>query len=187
MPTTPSDDRTRALALFSVQAGPRIGDEIAVRSPVLTLGQGSQNDIVLADDSVSTTHARLEYDAGEWRITDLASTNGTSVEGVRLAPNVPTPLSYGSTVRLGGLKLHFRQVEEANPEQARAEYTPPVSPTAVAERKVGFRLPVWVFALILLVIAALFVFVFAAAVPLPAGWMEGAVSQVSGHSSTGLP
>jgi hypothetical protein len=187
MPTNPSDDRSGALALFCVQAGPRNGEEIAVRSPVLTLGQGSQNDVVLADDSVSTNHARLEYDAGGWRITDLGSTNGTTVEGVRLAPNVPTPLAYGSTVRLGGLKLHFREVEEANPERARAEYTAPPSPTAVAERKVGFRIPVWVFVLILLVIAALFVFVFAAAAPLPADWMQEAVVEASKRSEMTLP
>ena len=70
-------------------------------------------DVVVDDDSVSAQHARLEYDMGGWRITDLQSTNGTAVEGVRLAPGVPTPLPYGVTVRLGGVQLQFREVEHA--------------------------------------------------------------------------
>src|SRR5680860_930462 len=83
-----------ALALFAYKKGPREGQEIEIAHPVATIGQGAESDIVLLDDSVSTRHARLEYSGGGWRITDLNSTNGTYVEGVRLAPEVPTPLSH---------------------------------------------------------------------------------------------
>jgi hypothetical protein len=155
MPTAPRDETASALALFGVQAGPRTGDEIAVRSPVLTLGQGSQNDIVVADDSVSTTHARLEYAGGAWLITDLGSTNGTYVEGVRLAPNTPTPLAYGSQVRFGGLRLVFQAVEAADPAAARASYTAPAASTPIAERGGGFRIPVWVFLLVMIILVAI--------------------------------
>ena len=153
IPTAPRDETASALALFGVQAGPRSGEEIAVRSPVLTLGQGSQNDIVLGDDSVSTTHARLEYATGAWLITDLGSTNGTYLEGARLPPNVPTPLPYGSQLRFGGLRLVFNQIPAADPEAARARYTPPPAAVPVAERRGGLRVPVWVFLLLLIVLA----------------------------------
>jgi hypothetical protein len=155
MPTAPRDESADALAILGVQAGPRSGEEIAVRSPVLTLGQGSQNDIVLADDSVSTTHARLEYAAGSWLLTDLGSTNGTYVEGTRLAPNTPTPLAYGSQVRFGGLRLAFQAVAAADPDAARASYTAPPPHVPVAERRSGLRIPVWVFVLLLLVLAVI--------------------------------
>jgi hypothetical protein len=158
MPTAPRDESAHALALFGVQAGPRSGEEIAVRSPVLTIGQGSQNDVVLVDDSVSTTHARLEYTAGGWLLTDLGSTNGTYLEGARLAPNVPTPLAYGSQLRFGGLRLVFQQVPAADPDAARARYTPPASAVPIAERGAGLRLPVWLFLLLLLVAAAIVFF-----------------------------
>jgi hypothetical protein len=157
-PTAPRDDSAGALALFGVQAGPRTGEEIAVRSPVLTLGQGSQNDVVLGDDSVSTTHARLEYASGAWLITDLGSTNGTYLEGTRLPPNVPTPLPYGSQVRFGGLRLVFDRVPAADPDAARARYTPPPAAVPVAERRSGLRVPVWVFLLLLIVLAIIAVF-----------------------------
>ena len=147
-----------ALALFGVQQGPRSGEEIAVRSPVLTLGQGSQNDVVLGDDSVSTTHARLEDASGAWLITDLGSTNGTYLEGTRLAPNVPTALPYGSQVRFGGLRLVFNQVPAADPDAARARYTPPPAAVPVAERRGGLRVPVWVFLLLLIVLAIIAMF-----------------------------
>src|SRR5688500_3121732 len=120
MPTAPGDETASALALFGVQAGPRSGEEIAVRSPVLTIGKGSQNDVVLADDSVSTTHARLEYATGYWRLTDLGSTNGTYVDDTRRAPNVPAPVGYGAQVRFGGLRLRFGEVAAAPPEAAPA-------------------------------------------------------------------
>jgi hypothetical protein len=154
-----SEEPNAALAAFGYHAGPRVGESIPVRSPVLTLGQGSRNDIVLADDTISTVHARLEYDAGQWRLTDLGSTNGTFVEGVRLSPNVPTPLAYGSVVRFGLVTLEFHPVETADPDAARAGYTPPPEPTPLAGRKGGFRLPLWLFLVIVIVLAALLFFV----------------------------
>src|SRR5690606_39737716 len=71
----------------------------------------------------------------------------------RLAPDVPTPLSYGQSIRLGGVRLQFREVGDADPAAARASYTPPPPATRVADRAGGFRLPVWLFLLILLAVA----------------------------------
>ena len=158
MPIARSEEPNAALAVLGYHAGPRAGEEIALRSPVLTIGQGSQNEVVLADDSISTRHARLEYDAGGWRLTDLGSTNGTYVDGVRLAPEISTPLLPGAVVRFGATTLVFQPVEAADPEAARAGYTVPPAARPLAERKGGFRVPVWLF-LLLLVIAVLALFV----------------------------
>jgi hypothetical protein len=150
---TPAGDRPGALAAFAVQMGPEVGGELPVLLPVVSIGKGKQNDIVLPDDSVSTTHARLEFQDGAWRLTDLNSTNGTYVESVRLAPQVPTPLPYGSSVRFGGARLHFRPVETADPEQARASYTPPPKQATIRERPTGLRIPVWLLILLVVLIA----------------------------------
>ncbi len=162
MEIRPIGDRSGALAAFGVQIGPQTGHEVPILSPVAYIGRGSQNDVVIEDDSVSTRHAVLEFDSGGWRLTDLNSTNGTSIEGVRLAAEVPTPLPYGATVRFGGVRLHFRPVDEADPAAARAQYAPPPPPQRLAEQRTGFRLPVWV-VLLLLLLVALAVFIF--------GWM----------------
>ena len=149
---------TRPLASLALVAGPRYGEELPIPKPVVTVGRAAGSDILIDDDSVSAAHARLEWDLGAWRITDLASTNGTAVEGVRLAPNIPTPLPYGATVRVGGVKLQFREVEQADPERARAEYVAPGKPATLREERSGFRFPVWL-ALLLLVLLAVIGFV----------------------------
>lgn len=151
MPDSTGSHPSQALALFGVLAGPRVGEEFAVLSPVLRIGQGPQNDLVLDDDSVSRNHARLEFQAGSWMLTDLDSTNGTTVEGVRLAPGVPTPLAYANTVRFGGVRLQFREVETADPAAARATFREPEREEQ--QRPRNFRLPLWVVLLVLLLIA----------------------------------
>jgi pSer/pThr/pTyr-binding forkhead associated (FHA) protein len=140
------------LATFAFTAGPGYGQEVPVPYPVVTLGRGADADVRIDDDSVSDLHARLEYDMGAWRLTDLESTNGTAVEGVKLTPRVPTPLAYGTTVRLGGVRMQFREVETADPEAARAGYAEPEPEKTLAEERTGFRFPLWL-AFVLLVIA----------------------------------
>ena len=153
MPETPETLPSQpALAEFALLAGPRRGEELPVRAPVVSIGQGPQNDLVIDDDSVSKIHARLEFLLEGWRLTDLDSTNGTTVEGVRLAPGVPTPLAYGSSVRFGGVKMVFRDVDQADPEAALKSYTPPDA--AEPERPRHFRLPLWLFLVILLIVTA---------------------------------
>jgi hypothetical protein len=143
------------LASLVLTAGPRYGEELPVPSPVVTIGRAAGSDVVIDDDSVSAEHARLEFDLGAWRITDLGSTNGTAVEGVKLAPNVPTPLPYGTTVRFGGVRLQFREVDAADPGAARAAYVAPAAPVTLAEERRRLRLPVWLVLLALLVLAVL--------------------------------
>ncbi len=143
------------LASLVLTAGPRYGEELPVPRPVIVIGRGAGSDVVIDDDSVSAEHARLEFDMGAWRITDLGSTNGTAVEGVKLAPNVPTPLPYGTTVRVGGVRLQFREVEAADVEGARAAYVPPAAPVTLAEERRRFRLPVWLVLLVLVIVAVL--------------------------------
>jgi hypothetical protein len=54
---------------------------------------------------VSRRHARLALGPGGLLVTDLGSTNGTFVNGVRLAPGEPTRLSSGAELALGRLVL----------------------------------------------------------------------------------
>jgi hypothetical protein len=50
----------------------------------LVLGRSSRCDVVLSDLSVSRRHARLFFRDGKWLLQDLASTNGTLVNGRRV-------------------------------------------------------------------------------------------------------
>ncbi len=83
-----------------VRHGPHKGERLAIRSPVVNLGRGDHNDIVLDDWSVSTSHAKLQLREGIWFVSDLGTTNGTLVEGEEV---VDHPAGRdGAPVRPGG-------------------------------------------------------------------------------------
>ncbi|MDE2126016.1 MAG: FHA domain-containing protein [Armatimonadetes bacterium] len=79
------------------------GDEqFAVTAATVTAGRGAANDIVISDDNyVSGVHVRLEVADGGMMVTDLGSTNGTLVNGERLAPHIPRFLSPADTLQIG--------------------------------------------------------------------------------------
>ena len=60
-----------------------------IKVPVANIGRGDYNDVVIADPSVSTMHAKLQRRDAVWILTDLGSTNGTFVEGERLTGEAP--------------------------------------------------------------------------------------------------
>jgi pSer/pThr/pTyr-binding forkhead associated (FHA) protein len=71
-------------------------------APVIRIGRGAENEMVVDEAAVSRLHARLEEEAGTWRVVDLGSTNGTSVDLVSLRPWQPHQLSHGSVIDLAG-------------------------------------------------------------------------------------
>lgn len=76
----------------------------------------SQCDVVLERQAVSSRHAELTLtSAGTLQITDLSSTNGTRLDGVRLAPDQPTNIVLGQRISLGR-SSHF-QLEGAHVER----------------------------------------------------------------------
>jgi len=57
---------------------------------------------------VSRRHSRLTRRNRDWLAEDLGSTNGTFVNGVKLAPNKPMILTNGDIIRCGQIDLEFR-------------------------------------------------------------------------------
>ncbi len=88
------------------------GERFTVGSDGASIGRRSGNDIVLSDAYVSGQHAIIAFRDGAFYLSDVGSTNGTLLNGVRLEPNVPIELSAGDEIRLGQLTLVF-SVEEA--------------------------------------------------------------------------
>ena len=67
----------------------------------LTIGRSEESDIFLVDPSVSRNHAKLEVDRGKMLVRDLASTNGTYVNGERIegdrSVHAGDVLTFGNT------------------------------------------------------------------------------------------
>jgi FHA domain-containing protein len=80
------------------------GAELPLNSAPVTLGRGGQNDFVLdGDEFASARHARVEMRGdGVW-VQDLDSTNGTFVNGTRVAG--AQRLDAGDVLRVGETDL----------------------------------------------------------------------------------
>lgn len=99
------ESRAAPMASFLVRSGKLKGTRLPVRVPIVNIGRADYNDIVLADDSVSTAHAKLQRREGVWTLVDLGSTNGTFVDGEQV--NGEVPLSPGVTIRFGQVSVLF--------------------------------------------------------------------------------
>ena len=101
---------TRRSARLVVQRSPSLdeGDEFPLNSAPVTVGRGEQNDLVLdGDEFASARHARIELRGdGVW-VQDLDSTNGTYVNGSRVAG--AQRLDAGDVLRVGETDLRVAE------------------------------------------------------------------------------
>lgn len=79
-------------------------DRISLTRAPVTIGRLSTNDVVLADSNVSRRHAELRRSEGKWKIVDLGSTNGTTVNGTQTSEQ---PLEHGDKLGFGTSELIF--------------------------------------------------------------------------------
>lgn len=77
------------------------GDDRITFQERLTVGRAPGNDLVLRHPRISTHHAVLERTTKGWRIADLGSRNGTSVDGKRVRST--RSLRVGHELRFGGI------------------------------------------------------------------------------------
>jgi predicted component of type VI protein secretion system len=102
---------TAAGRLLLLQAG---GDSTArpgaiwPLKPNNNLGAEPGNDLVLHDTLVSGQHARLRWDGTGWWLEDLGSTNGTLVNGQRIAAHTAQKISAGARLQLGDMVFELQ-------------------------------------------------------------------------------
>ena len=72
-----------------------------------TVGRRSENSIQIVNPYVSGSHAVLFGEESGCRITDLGSTNGTLVNGDRLAANEPVELHAGDEITFGQIRFRL--------------------------------------------------------------------------------
>lgn len=103
----------RALATIEVLSdGPLKGAVFPVERPVIHIGRSGENDVRIADDSVSGAHATLLRRGAVWHLIDLASTNGTYVDESRIDGEA---LIRGQVmIRFGAVKVSFRPGRAGN-------------------------------------------------------------------------
>ena len=77
----------------------------------LTIGRGSENDLVIAYELASRQHARITFDGARYYIMDLNSANGTYLDNIRLAPNTPTAWPPNKILRIAGVSIQLERTQ----------------------------------------------------------------------------
>jgi pSer/pThr/pTyr-binding forkhead associated (FHA) protein len=103
----PAKARKAAARRLVIVDGDRVGTTVALEDEPVTIGRADDSTIALTDDYVSTRHARLVPDAGQWLLEDLGSTNGTYLDRQRVT--APTPVPVGVPIRIGKTVLELQK------------------------------------------------------------------------------
>jgi pSer/pThr/pTyr-binding forkhead associated (FHA) protein len=104
-----------------------------------TVGRDPGNDIILRDPKVSRHHAEIVFERGFFVLHDLASANGTYVNGKRVRV---APLTHSAKLRMGNSYGRFSEELPTETDQPHTESSPPdrvpadgeTFPTAAHER-----------------------------------------------------
>ncbi len=136
--------RTPLATLEIINEGPLKGTKFEIHSALTNVGRGAHNDVVLADESISDSHAKIQRRDGGWFIVDQGSTNGTYVGDRRVQGE--QHVTGAPDVRFGGIKMTFRPrataadegggtraIAAVSADQLRTPAAP--KPAAVAEAK----------------------------------------------------
>ncbi|MCK5557750.1 MAG: GAF domain-containing protein [Candidatus Hydrogenedentes bacterium] len=105
---------------------------VALEETVLTIGRGEKSGLVLDDEFVSTNHAELRLEGGKYVLRDLASTNGTLVNG---KPVEEKELAEEDRITIGHHDLVFYRANAAAEQVEDIAESAPRVPADIARIK----------------------------------------------------
>ena len=82
------------------------GDRVPLADDVVSIGRASDCTVVLGDTNASRRHAEVRPVDGGFSLVDLASTNGTKVNGRNINDH---PLADGDEILLGATTLRYEK------------------------------------------------------------------------------
>lgn len=96
------------VAWLVVASGPRRGRDFLLRKTTNIGRDAKANHIVLDDDAVSSEHARIRFENGAYTLYDLASSNGTALNGERIQKAL---LRDEDRIHIGHIQLVFKETK----------------------------------------------------------------------------
>src|SRR5579871_4652929 len=101
---TPPKSSGKPQITITVLAGPEQGQVFKIARPTTTMGRSNTCEIVITDPLVSRQHCQVILGMGGISLRDLASTNGTFLNGTRVTES---PLRNQDVISVGGTRLRF--------------------------------------------------------------------------------
>jgi pSer/pThr/pTyr-binding forkhead associated (FHA) protein len=89
------------MSMLYVLNGPDAGRSFPFQEGINRIGRSLENDIVLQDETVSRQHLQIVRRSDRYFITDLGSSNGTSLQGRDLIPGTETEVKEKTPIALG--------------------------------------------------------------------------------------
>ena len=103
-------------AILKVASGPAAGTRVPLGDAPFTIGRAESEQGKLGDDpELSRRHAQISLADGELAVDDLGSTNGTFVNGRRIA--YPTLIRPGDSIEVGSTTLEVLEGPAARPSR----------------------------------------------------------------------
>lgn len=114
---SPASGSAATVPQLLVIEGACVGQSVDLCLDQVSIGRRPENHMPLPSTAVSKLHARVDRMGDQFFLTDLGSTNGTSVNRVPLKPGVAHALYHGDTIRLGDHVLLFRRAIQLSDPQ----------------------------------------------------------------------
>jgi hypothetical protein len=110
-------------------------ESVPLAQSITILGRSTENAVYVDDRQASRNHCQVEKFAGGWKVVDLASRNGTRVNGVSVNQHV---LKSGDRIEIGEAVITFvdapDETDQRIPGLPRAVQPAPVSPGGPSPR-----------------------------------------------------
>lgn len=108
-------------AKLLIVSGSEQGREVVLDKDVFRIGAGPQNDLIVQDQAASRLHCEIQQREEGFLLRDLGSTNGTTVQGVRVCE---VYLTEGVEFQAGTTRIVFCPLKEtvSYPLSARSSF-----------------------------------------------------------------
>jgi hypothetical protein len=93
----------------------------------ISVGRSGSNELIVDDNSVSKTHASVSLSEGGLLLADTGSTNGTFLNGERIAYGKAVKIDEADKITFGSIDVRFEKVDREPPEEG----VPDAKPVAI--------------------------------------------------------
>ncbi|MBI3412025.1 MAG: SpoIIE family protein phosphatase [Planctomycetes bacterium] len=116
------------MAILITLQGPDVGRKFPLTGDCTVLGRQYDATICLTGKAISRQHAQILLRDSQFLLEDLDSSNGTFLNGIRLKPRAPVPISDHDSLQIGSYVFALRQTPDTPAS---------VEPTMVVREKVS--------------------------------------------------